>query len=432
MFEKRFIKDNLIVMVSTILGGVLGYFFHFIVSRKLTVGQYGELQAITSLTLIFGVLASTLSIFIIKYSSVFAAHGDRDSQAHFITFLFRKFKILIVGIGILYLLLLPVLKSFLHLAGYFGLIVIGFSVVFFIIGAFYGNVLQGWKKFFAAGLIGIVVMTAKLLSGFAIASSYPTASAVSLSIFVSAILGWFLVRAYSRRSWPMAGSANEKNNWRENYFSGENFKKSFVSILFFSLALGAVSNLDIILVKNMTSAELAGYYGALSVLGKIIMWLNLSVVAVLLPDAFSLGHAGKPAHSRSVLASYGLIFLMSIPALLFYYLFSGILVNLLFGAKYAIISQSLWLFGLMAVVLSLLTLEANLALARRDFRSTYFLGAVILILISSVSLFHADLRQIILSVIFSFFLGWIFVLALNLNHRAQFISESKSQETNEI
>ena len=116
MIKGRFIKDNLVVMVSTVLGGALGYFFHFVIARKLSVGQYGELQAITSLSIFFGVLASALSFFIIKYSAVFASHEDRSGQMHFISFLMKKFRIPITGVLILYLLLLPMLKNILHLA----------------------------------------------------------------------------------------------------------------------------------------------------------------------------------------------------------------------------------------------------------------------------------------------------------------------------
>src|SRR4030042_6567944 len=417
MIKSRFIKDNFIFMASTVLGGMLGYFFHFVVSRKLSVAEYGELQAITSLSLIFGVLSSALSYFIIKYSSVLASHGDRGGQAGFLSFLTKKFKNPGFGVFVLYLALTPFLKIILHLKDYLGLIAIGFAVIFSVYSAVYVNSLQGWKKFLPVGVIGVSATALKLASGWALASAFPAASIVSFSILISAVLGWFLSKLYSRYEWPADKTGAVSNNWREKYFSGDNFRKSFASILFFSLALAAASNLDIIVVKSLTAPETAGYYAALSVLGKIILWLNLAVIGVLLPDAFSSGAEGNPAHPSSVLGSYALIFFVSLPVLLFCRLFSGFLVSLLFGEKYMVVSPDLWLFGAMALLLSLLTLEANLAMARRDFRSTYILGAVVAVLASSVYLFHANIREIILSVMLSFSLGWVFVLGLNLNHR---------------
>lgn len=415
--NKKFLKDNFIFIASAILGGLLGYFFHFVVSRRLTVAEYGELQAITSLTIFLGVFSTALSFFVIKYSSVLASHDDREGQIHFLSFLAKKFQKPIFGIFFVYLLLAPLLKNILHLSDYLGLVAIGLSVIFFLFSAFYLNSLQGWKNFLALGVIGTAAAAIKLFAGWAISATLATASAVSFSILIAAVLSWSLARIYACREWGEKKALEEKNNWRETHFSGESFRKSFLQILFFSLALAAAGNLDIILVKSLADSETAGYYAALSVLGKIILWLNLAVVGVLLPDAFALGYGEKPADRRAVVGSYALIFLVSLPALFSYRIFSGFLVRLLFGEKYIAVSGNLWLFGLMALVLSLLFLEAKLAMARRDFRSTYFLGATALFLAAGVSLFHASLQEIVFSVILAFSIGWIFIFGLNFSHR---------------
>jgi O-antigen/teichoic acid export membrane protein len=411
----------MVFMVGTAMSGFLGYLFHFIVSRKLSVGQYGELQAIVSLTMIFGVLSSALSYFIIKNSSVFAAHEDRQGQAHFLSFLIDRSRIPILGISILYLFLLPLFKSLLHLTDYFGLLAVGSSILFFLFSGFYANTLQGWKKFLVVGLIGSTVAAVKLAGGYLLALIYPMASFVSFSLLLSAFSGWLVARYFSRREWPVPGSdLAEEKVWREKYFNGESFKKSLIGIFFFSLALSVAGNLDIILVKNLTSSETAGYYGALSVLGKIILWLNLSVVGVMFPEACSVGHFGQPARWKSIAGSYGLIFLVSFPAVVVFYFFPVFLVGLLYGQKYLAVSGFLWLFSLAALFLSFLTLEANLALARRDRRATYILGAVVSLLAAGVFLFHADLKQIILSVSFSFLIGWLLIFFLNLRHRLSY------------
>jgi O-antigen/teichoic acid export membrane protein len=431
MKKRPFLRDNIVFMGGTAMSGFLGYFFHFVVSRKLSVGQYGELQAIVSLMMIFGVLSSALSYFAIKNSSVFAAHEDRRGQAHFLSFLIQKSKFPILGIFAFYILLLPLLKSLLHLTDYIGLLAVGISILFFLLSVFYINSLQGWKKFLAVGLIATAAAAVKLAGGYILASAYPTASLVSFSILISAILGWFIARYLSRKEWPASGfSSAEENSWREKYFSGESFKKSLISILFFSLALSIAGNLDIILVKNLTSSQTAGYYGALSVLGKIILWLNLSIVGVMFPEACSDGHFGRPAKLKSILGSYELIFLVSFPALLIYYFFPALLVSLLFGQKYILVSGYLWLFGLAALLLSFLTLEANLALARREKKATYILSAVVLILASGIFLFHADIKQVVLSASLSFFIGWLLILALNLKHRFSFSKTSFGNRKN--
>ncbi len=214
--------------------------------------------------------------------------------------------------------------------------------------------------------------------------------------------------------------------WREKYFSGVNFRKSLLQIMLFSLGLAIVSNVDILIVKNVASAEVAGYYGALSVLGKIVLWLNFSIISVLFPSACAAGYSGQPVQIKTITGSYGFIFLISIPWFLYldffyliaYYFWADFFVRLLFGQPYLVVSANLWLFGVMAFVLSLLTLEANLALARHDyFSSSCLLFLTALILIFSVALLHTDIRAIILAITSSFFSGWVMMLLLNLRHR---------------
>lgn len=73
--KSRYIRDNFIFLIGTLLGGFLGYLFHFFVARKLTVGQYGEMQSVFALVAIAGIFTSGFSYFVIKYSSLFAARN---------------------------------------------------------------------------------------------------------------------------------------------------------------------------------------------------------------------------------------------------------------------------------------------------------------------------------------------------------------------
>jgi len=414
-------------MASAVLGGLLGYFFHFVVSRKLSVGEYGELQAITSLLVIFAVFSSTLSFFIIKYSSILADHGDQRGQRHFIAFVFQKFRMPVVIFSFSYLAAMPILKNLLRLSDYWGLAAIGLSVIFLVFSSFYVNALQGWRNFLWVGIIGTLIPAAKLGAGFVLSYISPKASAVSFAIFFSAFAGWLVARACARKFFERNSPGSQGGDWRMKYFSEESFRKSMLFILIFTAALAVASNIDILVVKNLTDAQTAGYYGAMSVLGKIILWLNLAVVGVLLPEAFSFGFLGHPVGIKTILSSYALICLVSFPTLVLYYFFPQLLVGALFGAKYLAVARSLWLFGLMATGLSVLTLEGKLALARREGAVPYLLGITIFILIFSVNFFHKNLEQIVISVTVSFFWGWILILAINLRHRFRFARESKFQ-----
>ncbi|PIW92886.1 MAG: hypothetical protein COZ87_04220, partial [Candidatus Moranbacteria bacterium CG_4_8_14_3_um_filter_43_15] len=72
----EFFGNNLIFLTGTIIGGLLGYFFHFFVARKLSVAQYGEMQSVFALVAVLGIFASGFSYFVIKYSSLFALKNN--------------------------------------------------------------------------------------------------------------------------------------------------------------------------------------------------------------------------------------------------------------------------------------------------------------------------------------------------------------------
>lgn len=74
-------------MTGTLVSGLLGYAFHFVVSRQISVAQYGELQSLLSTMIIFGVFNSALSYFTIKHTSVFAAHHDFEANREFARYL---------------------------------------------------------------------------------------------------------------------------------------------------------------------------------------------------------------------------------------------------------------------------------------------------------------------------------------------------------
>lgn len=425
MTHNKFLKNNLVVIFSSVIGGILGFIFHFVVSRRLSISEYGELQSLVSLSVIFGVFFSAFSYFTVKNSAVFALHNDREGQARFLIFVKQKFRRTILAFSLVFILLLPLIKNLLHLHDYWGVAIAGFSIIISFYAALYSNSLQGWSDFFGLSSIGVTVVVAKLVSGWVLASFFPNASAVAGSLLFAAVTGWLMARAYFWKKWKDEKSLVPDGSWREKYFSGVNFRKSFIKILIFSFGMAAISSADIIFIKSVASAQLAGYYAALSVLGKVIFSLNLAVVSVLFPDACADGYLGKPIKLQSILGSYSLIFLISFPSVVAFYLFPDFFVGIMFGRSYLDVASNLWLFGLMACALSLLTLESKMALARHDFKSSFLLILTVIFLGFGITIAHSGIRETIISVLLAFLVGWLMMLALNFFHRLRHATAGK-------
>jgi O-antigen/teichoic acid export membrane protein len=420
--KSRYIKDNLAMMTGTVLGGLLGYFYHFIVSRQMSISEYGELQSLLSIFLIFGVFNSALSYFTLRHTSVFAAHNDQAANWDFVDYLIPKVLKYAVMFFILLLVFSSVFSSALHFSNSAGFVIISLATFISTVAVIYTEILRGWKKFVAVSIVGVFVVLAKLLSGAILVFFSHKVSVVSLSILISSFVSWYLARYWSKKNITSRNAKETKARWREKYFSETNVRKSALNIFFFSSALVLVSNLDMVLVKYFSSPETAGYYGAFALLGKIVLWLNLAVVGVMLPGACADGYGGKRPNKESLLKSYGLMAIIAFGLILIYYIMPNFVINLFFGKKYIWDTQLLWLFGVMSFLLSILTLEANLSFAKHDFRVIYLLGATVLLMVAGLAKYHADLREIVLVFSISFLVSYIAVTVLNLSHEKRRIS----------
>jgi len=313
------------------------------------------------------------------------------------------------------------IKNIMHLSNIWGIMAAILAVIFGTITVTFHESLRAWQKFLAISIIGVLGAAIKLFFGFGFAAFFGTASSVVFSATIASFFSW-LITIYYWKILRRETQAAEGKRW-EDYISKKKIWKNAVNIFFFSFAAAFILNVDILLVKIITTPEMAGYYSALSILGKIILLLNLSVTGVALPRACKDGHQGRNLHPKIFLTSFFLMLAIGLSLILVYYLVPGMLVVALFGQKYQAVAGNLWLFGLMALILSLLKFEADLAFARHDFRINYFLLLTATIMAAAIFKYHANLGEIAVSVSASFLIGYFFAVFLNFSNKNREITE---------
>ena len=411
------------MITGTLLGGILGYLFHFLVSRQVSVAQYGELQSLLSVFVIFGVFNSALSYFVIKHTSVFAAHNDHNANREFAEYSLKKVSKFTLAALFVFFVASPILAKILHFSSAAGFVFISLATFFSTMAVVYQEILRGWQQFLLLSIVGIAAALVKFVSGVSLAFFSHKASVISLSFLISALASWYLMKYFCQKKILGKKDIREESaSWRKKYFSETNVRKSAAGIFFFSTALVLVSNLDMVLVKYFSSPETAGYYGAFALLGKIVLWLNLAVVSVMLPGACADGHFGKRPDKKNLLQSYGLMSLIGSGLILIYYFAPDLVINSFFGKKYLLNTEILWLFGAMFFLLSILTLEANLSFAKHDFRVVYFLAATVFLMVAGLVKYHSSLEQIVSAFSVSFLAGYLLVTILNLSHEKRRLS----------
>jgi O-antigen/teichoic acid export membrane protein len=190
-----------------------------------------------------------------------------------------------------------------------------------------------------------------------------------------------------------------------------------------------IGNIEILLVKYFTSAEVTGHFGALNMIGKLLFAVNGSIIAVVLPTACAESHGGNKLNRNMLMAVYGAILLVSAGALFMYWAFPVQVISMLFGGKYLVYSAALWRFALAGSLFSFFMLEANLAYAHHNFVINYIILFVIVLMGTVVYSFHDSMLTLINVINGSFGIGFIMSFVLNvLSPQKKLCDDIKSSE----
>jgi O-antigen/teichoic acid export membrane protein len=177
------------------------------------------------------------------------------------------------------------------------------------------------------------------------------------------------------------------------------FHEGLQAIVFFSGQM-IITNFDIVLVKHFFSAEEAGFYAAVGLVGRLINMCAWSVVNAMFPVS-----AGRPSDSkeaRSILV-ISLALVIGILTVLIggLYLIPNFLWRAIFGAhfqtdSFGSLREFLILYAVTAGVYSLSSVIITHEMARKVANTSWVQLAFSGIFIAGVCMFHNNLQQVIL------------------------------------
>ena len=152
--------------------------------------------------------------------------------------------------------------------------------------------------------------------------------------------------------------------------------------------------MDIILVKHFFSAQTAGEYGALAMLGRIIFFITAPIVGVMFPMAAN-AHGNHTDPTKVFKKTIFLVGLIGFVILLSYFFLPDFIIKILIGSKFLSISKFLGWFGLSMFLYSLVGLFAQYFLSIEKIKCTYLVGVGVALQAILISIFHTNLWQII-------------------------------------
>jgi O-antigen/teichoic acid export membrane protein len=265
-------------------------------------------------------------------------------------------------------------------------LLVGLAAVPLTISGGQAGVLQGERRWGGLSLIYLSVGVGRLVLGAGLIAWRPTEFmamlGVTLGLALSAVLGFLILRS-PRDEGPVTEQRAARG------ITTEAMLNSFALLAFFAL-----SNVDVIIARNVLPAETAGLYAAGLILTKAVLFLPQFVVIIAYPT-FSSGTGRRRALGIG-LATIAVLGLLStvvarlLPSLAL--IFVG-------GDAFDGVQPHLWLFAVAGTALAMLQLLLFSELARQGHSATWFIWAALVGLSISAPLTVSSVPGLVLLVV---------------------------------
>jgi O-antigen/teichoic acid export membrane protein len=272
-------------------------------------------------------------------------------------------------LGLLLLLLTPVIDAILRLDNLAAAAMIAVAAVPLTMMGGQAGILQGDRRWMPLALVYLSAGVPRLVIGVALLAWRPTELtamvAVVLGQCVPVLVGWYALRGH-REPGALSAAHGARSILRE---AAHNSQALF--------AFFALSNVDIIVARNVLSDHEAGLYAGGLIMTKAVLFLPQFVVVVAFPS-MSSAHERRRALTRSL----GAVAAIGVAATLGAWVLSDLAMVFVGGDSYSEIESRLWMFAVLGTTLSMLQLLVYSVLARQGQRSVYLVWAALVALVA--------------------------------------------------
>lgn len=379
------LKGGTILFFASMTGNLSNYIFQFFMSRQLSLEDYGAMNAVFSILAIIGIPATTVTFVVAKYISVFNTVGEIRK----ISSLYRASLMRMATFGLLcfstFILFTGPITGYLKIYSGWPIIIIGGGIFFSFILTVNFGMLQGLKRFYclgagigSTGVFKLVFGFIFILMGFGLNGAVGAVVFSALAVFIMTAIP--LSRHFKRVEVT-------ESHTRDIFFYS-------VPVLVSTVAITALTNMDLVFVKHIFSPDEAGLYAAVSVLGKTIFYL---------PSAFMLALFPMVTESHTLnndtfkILDKGLLYTASISSagVLAFALFPDLAMKTLFGESFVSVAPLLKFYGLAMMFMSITSILISFNLARGRTGFIYPLGVGCVALYILINVFHGSLATVI-------------------------------------
>ncbi len=335
------------IAVAMGIMNVATYGFTMLATYLLGPKDYGALIAAMNFLMVVSVLSLGLQATAARRISADPGHvGQIERSIMRVTYRAS------LALGLLMLALTPLIDRLLRLDSLLTTALIAVAVVPLTVMGGLAGILQGERRWGPLGLVYIAAGVPRLVIATALVlwspGEFTALLGVTISAFAPAAVGWWALRTERR-----PGEVSHAHR------GGAIFKESLHNSQAL-LAFFALSNVDIIVARNVLDDHDSGLYAAGLIITKALLFLPQFVVVVAFPAM-----ATVTERRRAMVRSLSLIAGLGVVGTLAAWLLAPLAMVFAGGAEFDEVQPYLWLFALLGTLLSMIQLLVYSVLARQ-------------------------------------------------------------------
>ena len=379
-----FLSHSLLMVATSTLANAFNYFYHVAVGRWLGPQEYGVFGALFAISYFVGVSSTVLQSSVARFVAELHTSGDSQGLRRFFSAIMARLALVAVGVFLLIAAVSPLIGDFLSVPT--GLVVItGVTAMAAVIHSAASGAIQGRRLFRFLGGIHFATYGSKFLLAVLL---------LWLGWGVGGAL-WAMALGYvfgvAVAAWPLRHLAVWRWRW-----DGEPRLRRVVAYSgpagLAAICFAVPTTVDVFLAKHYLPVAEVGYYTAVSVLGKVLIWGPIGVSLALFPHVLAAeSQQRRPGDflGKAVL----LTVLMAGGGAALYWLAPGQVLGAVFGADYVQAAALLRVYGVATFFFSVAVIFIYYNLALDNFRYIYVVAAITAIEVSAYLWLHDSSLQ---------------------------------------
>jgi O-antigen/teichoic acid export membrane protein len=347
--EVRGTKAGLLVLIGIGALNAGNAAFHLLSARLLGPSQYGEVVSLIAAQGLIALPFGGMQYAVARFVAEDAARGDAEAVASFLRRALIGTAALAVGVTIVLTGISPLLRHALGVEKLLPVALTGLYMLPALLVPTVSGAAQGLQRFAlisgsliagsASRIVLVVLLIPVGLGVGGVMGATLVAGFVSLLPMTSFILSWL------RR--PARSDRGPSNRTVIRYVA---------PVLAGTLAITSLTTADLIVAKLALSSQDAGIYGSASFIGRLLLYLPMTIATVLLPKVTS--RAATDADTEEILhASLAVTALFSLAGTALLVLLPKLVIAVTFGSKYNSAIPLVGLFGLAMTAYALLNVQ---------------------------------------------------------------------------